>query len=103
MLMQGVLILTIAALLYLTLSVMVMDLLIELISHVLQDKTGSVQTEDSDNLHAIPLPDGQALTNSSAMVDARQDETPCLPSGSGLPDRRPIAPWLFTQPTRFSV
>ncbi|MGV6475964.1 hypothetical protein [Azotobacter vinelandii] len=95
--MNGPLMLVISILVYLILSAMVMDLLMELIAHVLQGKTGPDPEDNANEPRPItPQQDERRpKTLPEHAPDTRLDDSPCLPPASGPPDSIPVSAWLF--------
>lgn len=96
--MNGVLILTIAAMVYLILAAAVMDLLIELICHLLQSQDNPDLEEVSDSLQVVSSQDEQVRKIPSACAPGtQQGNSPCPPSPSEPLQRIPLSPWLLTR------
>ncbi|TBW40152.1 hypothetical protein E0E54_00820 [Azotobacter chroococcum] len=96
--MNGALTLTLAALVYLILAAMVMDLFMELIAQLLQSRTTSDPKEDLNSRHPVPSQDEQTQEIPSAPAPApapAQDDDPRPPPVSGPPDPIPMSAWLF--------
>lgn len=93
--MNGALTLTLAALVYLILAAMVMDLFMELIAQLLQSRTTSDPKEDLNSRHPVPSQDEQTQEIPSAPAPApAQDDDPRPPPVSGPPDPIPMSAWL---------
>lgn len=94
--MNGALTLTLAALVYLILAAMVMDLLMELIAQLLQSRSTSDPKEDLNSHHPVPSQDEQMQEIPSALAPGtQQDDGPRPPPASGPPDPIPMSAWLF--------
>ncbi|NHN78428.1 hypothetical protein HA520_14265 [Azotobacter chroococcum] len=94
--MNGALTLTLAALIYLILAAMVMDLFMELIAQLLQSRTTSDPKEDLNSRRPAPSQDEQIQEIPSAPAPGtQQDADPRPPPVSGPPDPIPMSAWLF--------
>ena len=90
-LMNGALTLTLAALVYLILAAMVMDLFMELIAQLLQSRTTSDSKEDLNSRRPAPSQDEQLQETPSAPAPGtQQDDDPRPPPVSGPPDPIPL-------------
>ena len=93
--MNGALTLTLAALVYLILAAMVMDLFMEVIAQLLQSRTTSDPKEDLNSHHPVPSQQDEQTQETPSAPAPEQDDDPRSPPVSGPPDPIPMSAWLF--------